>query len=451
MTDVSGSPPDGTADLSIADSIHDVPFPHADGNDGLTGTCASRLAPTATFALCEPFVAPAGDGGRTGDLDPTLWAVARRSGFAGAGFVNLWPTAQLVGCGSPAPALPPADVRVCGGRMHEASNDNGTMTVLSFTLLQPFDWAERTGTIVFDVSADSAGLLGAYPALSISERLEPTSVGLLDIGQPPTIRNGLWISLAPSRCHNDSSKTGVDQMIVVREYAGEPLSGALTGCVAKGDAVSALNHFELRLSSTRVEVWGTDPGSSTMVQLALADGVELPMTRGFVSFQDVHFSPFKGADPSQENHTFSWDNIGFDGPVLPRYVSSNVPDGTAPGRTPSGAPGTHRGYAVEAAGLALETAAVSSSLPPAEALLAFDWYALDDSVPSVRINGGSWIDSPWLGDATAFCWRSIVIPIPPTAVVQGKNTVDFRAQEVPGGPVVISNTTLLLAPQASPP
>jgi len=57
----------------------------------------------------------------------------------------------------------------------------------------------------------------------------------------------------------------------------------------------------------------------------------VPLTRGLIWMEDVHYNAGKYT-PGQENNTFGWDNVGFDGPILPRDRGFDVPDNTAPGR-----------------------------------------------------------------------------------------------------------------------
>ena len=100
------------------------------------------------------------------------------------------------------------------------------------------------------------------------------------------------------------------------------------------------NHFEIRYSTNQIDVYGTDAGTTgPLIHLATITGFTIPLTRGLLSMEDAHYNGNKGVDPVQQGtHTFSWDNFGFDGPVLPRDVTFDAPDagtkislGTEPG------------------------------------------------------------------------------------------------------------------------
>lgn len=417
-------------------------------------SCEFRLGAAVKAAFCEGFVAPAGNGGRSGDLDPAVWMVSRRSAQAnaGQGSVNLWPTAHIDGCGSAAPVTPPEDVRVCNGRLFEASNDGGSVTILALSATQPFDWTGRTGTVVFDVSADSAGMLGAWPALWITDQPSPAPYGAdIGSGQPPDIRNGFGFTLALNQCAGDTSKTGVDSMAVIRDYKPEAVSLLQTGCVGKGSASGGLNHVELRLSQSAAEVWASDPGSPAMVKIAEASDLDLPLTRGVLHLEDVHHAAFKGIDPSHTIHTFAWDNIGFDGPKADRYLSFDVPDGTDPGTAPNSSAGTNLGHVITSNASPFKISGVSWNKQPTGAAVTLNWFPLDTSVPSVRLNAGPWQDTAWpFADTTTYCWRSTAVTVPLADVRAGDNTIDLLYPG-PEGSTIVANISLVLTAAAPAP
>ena len=51
----------------------------------------------------------------------------------------------------------PRNIQICNGQLVTTVNDGGSVTSLAMYPRQPFDFAGRTGTIVFDVSNDSGG------------------------------------------------------------------------------------------------------------------------------------------------------------------------------------------------------------------------------------------------------------------------------------------------------
>ena len=112
--------------------------------------CRFQSAPRPVrVALCETFDHPAGIGNRSGELDGTLWGVSRQLGATnfGQGQYNAVAGAIMRRCGRNVRVVPPNDVAICGGRLVEAVNDNGSVTSLAMYPKQPFDIAGRTGTI----------------------------------------------------------------------------------------------------------------------------------------------------------------------------------------------------------------------------------------------------------------------------------------------------------------
>ena len=81
-------------------------------------------------------------------------------------------------------------------------------------------------------------------------------------------------------------------------------------------------------------MWGTDPGSTSLRQLAIVDNLGLTFTKGLVWLNDVHYNARKAIEPcecgTQWNHTFAWDNLAFDGPKTYRDLGFNVPDANVP-------------------------------------------------------------------------------------------------------------------------
>ena len=103
----------------------------------------------------------------------------------------------------------------------------------------------------------------------------------------------------------------------------------------KGNANGALNHFEIRMNQSRIEVWGSDAGSTAVRLIASADNANITMTRGVIWVQDMHYNASKagccgGVDGRQTTHTFAWDNIAFDGPKPYRDLTFDVQEAQVP-------------------------------------------------------------------------------------------------------------------------
>jgi hypothetical protein len=67
-------------------------------------------------------------------------------------------------------------------------------------------------------------------------------------------------------------------------------------------------------------------------------------------------------------------------------------------------------------------------------------------IPSISVNGGPWIDTPWPFDAGTYSWRSLSIPVPVEQVRDGTNTIAFRSND---GSTTVANVSLILV-AASP-
>jgi len=377
--------------------------------------------------LCETFDAPAGNGGRSGDLEPVLWGVSRTSSYTNPGgfdLLNNWHTASIQGCGPTGPAPAPSDVRVCGGRVYEAVNDGDVQTALAMYPKQPFNFAGRTGTVVFDVSADSGGSHAAWPEFWITNRPIPAPQGATNGGQFPDIENGFGFVVSDEACQGDSSKTAVSTISVIRNYVAQDMPIENKDCFADGSAATGqLNHFEVRLSQDSVWIYATDGGSSVLRLVAEAHNLNLTLTQGLVWMEDGHYNASKGAD-NQTNHTFAWDNLGFDGPKTYRDLSFDVPDNNVPSGD-----GTNLGYRLTPdTNLSFNVNGVHwtpwGQTNPTGAIVTLNWFAVDDNVPSVRVNGGPWVATAWpFSDGAHTMWRSIAVPISLANVSNGGSNV----------------------------
>lgn len=102
-------------------------------------------------------------------------------------------------------------------------------------------------------------------------------------------------------------------------------------------AEEVMNHIEIHVSTSSIKVYASDAGDiKTLRLIAYEDGLSLPFTRGYVSFQHTHYNAYK-PDPSGTSETglpphttYHWDNIGFDGPVLPTERSYEIQDTLGP-------------------------------------------------------------------------------------------------------------------------
>ena len=419
----------------------------------VTGTAVRALdspCSIAGAAFCETFDAPKGGGTRTGDLDPVLWGVSRVGNInPGQQMYNDMATVSMSGCGTTAWTYTPNDVRICNGKMFETVNDGGGVVNLNTYPKQPFDFNGRTGRVTFDVSANSDGSHGAWPEFVITDKPVPGVRASISGGTPAAAANEIGFSL-DGCTSGPGGSTGVGRIFVTKNNAySEPAFNG-TGCVTKGSS-GAMNHFEVRLSQNRMEVWGTNPGSSALKQLAVADNLGLTFTKGLVWLDDVHYNARKSVEPcecgTQYNHTFAWDNLGFDGPKTYRDLGFDVPDANVPGGNTQAGDSTRRvGYPVGSSPVTLSVTGVHSVQTPTGALAVFNAWSFDTVNPSISVNGGSWIDTPWAFAESG--WHSLAVPVPLDQVHDGTNTIAFKSS---GNGTVVANISIIIVAGAPVP
>lgn len=428
-----------------------------------TAGCRFASAPKpVTVALCETFAHPAGIGNRSGQLDGTLWGVSRGMGYTNFGqqqYNAVSPTTIDL-CGRKVAVRPPNDVQICGGHLAEAVTDNGTVTSLAMYPKQPFDIAGRTGTIVFDVSDDSLGSHRAWPELWYTSA--PVPVPFVHFSSEQSVpQDGFGVRFAafcPARVPGCGDRfvcperpqsmpvITVDSAVVVNDYVSDdsftdvkpgPISVKQTDCVKASSGPGDMNHFELRVSQNEIDVYGTDAGTvAPLRKLAVIGNMKLTLTRGLIWLEDAHYNANKeeGNVPGQGTHTFTWDNVGFDGPLLPRDLAFDVLDRLQP---VNGL--LNLGWAVspsDSTPLALEAKGVYNVAGAQAALLTFNYSVYGPVTIRYRLNGGAWQSQPWPFPAcpvqngfTSCGLKTIAVPVPRNDVRAGTNRIEFTSSD----------------------
>lgn len=408
--------------------------------------CQSQKS-TSTVAFCDTFDgAAAANESRSGPLDPTVWGVSQvqsgggttyRSGTdASQGIVDsVAPVRSTAPCGGQG-LVPTANLQICKGQLFDSVNDDGGQTILAMYPRQPFDISGRTGVVTFDVSDNTQGIHEAWPTFVYTDQPVPapytSSSGLATFA-----RNSFGITFAQlcnyagggSDWCPDSAGSGtcpaangvsVDSMFETTNYSESNVSFKIVGCVAESTNPTQQNHVEIQLSGTQAVVWATDPGSTTLKEIATAS-VAMPLSRGLVWIEDNHYNGDKFG--SQATNTFGWDNLGFDGPILPRDLGFDVPARNlvnSDGSEQLGWPGS----------VTLQTRAdfpvTQADIRAAGgALLEFNWYAQSDTVPTVSLNGNAAISTTWPSGWWDYVWHTIAVPVPLSQVVTGQNSISF--------------------------
>jgi hypothetical protein len=96
-----------------------------------------------------------------------------------------------------------------------------------------------------------------------------------------------------------------------------------------------LNHFELRLSQSHIEVWATDYSADGVSfgtpMLVASTDLALTFTRGYVSATTHNHATLKYSMDTVDAWVVRWDNIGFDGPIINDAVEFSGADSLVSG------------------------------------------------------------------------------------------------------------------------
>jgi hypothetical protein len=175
-------------------------------------------------------------------------------------------------------------------------------------------------------------------------------------------------------------------------------------------------------------------------QIAFLDGMKLPFTEGFVHLQHVQYNAAK-FDGFSSYQTYHWDNVGFDGPMLPVPAQYSVPDALTPGSQPGA---VNLGYAVTSGGLQNGPLTFSNvDLAGATgAMLTFNTWFANGLAVNYRLNGQAW--HTWTGSSPGggSAWKGASVPVNLAELTDGTNTVDFSAPADDTN--VIANVDLLV-------
>lgn len=463
----------GTVNIdTVSGNVHcTLPFPPPP--PPIADNCGLQLGGAVTF--CEPFDVVNSDTtqSRTGALDPNVWGVSRTTGdFNFGSQSNDWAATTLQSCaGQIGPVVPPNDIVICNGQLREATNDNvsgqfenGTVIALTMYPKQPFDFAGRTGTVSFDVSNDSEGGHAAWPEFWITNLPVPAPLTHFATWQSnPQFGFGLrfdgYVDGNGAQCPEGPGYTGVGGAVVINNYVSNDTdnNGTLSlrgsDCVRMSTGPGNMNHYEIRVSQNQIDVYGTDAGTiSPLKHLATIANANLGFTRGLVWIDDVHYNADKGGTPSQRQHTFSWDNVAFDGPFTYRDFSYDAVDNNTPDAKGSVDLGK---FALAGAVTSWNVLGLPASPNPEAVRVLFNFsHSMAPSTLQVTVNGNVHNVLWPYPDTLGTTWRTFAVTIPTTDLVAGTNVVTIGADQginvanvnivlvdVPGGiPVLPGNS-----------
>jgi hypothetical protein len=415
--------PDSSADIASAQSV---------GACGLVNT-----------AFCDTFDQPSpnGAGTRSGDLDGVVWGVSRtnQDNNPGAGHLDNWTASGQSICGGSTPVAPPHDVRICNGQLVETLDDGENAAVLGMYPRQPFDIAGRTGTVTFDVNNDTQGPHAAWPAFVYTDQPIPAPHGEVIPGIDNYARNSVGVSFSVPNCGGDIGSTGVSEIWTTTNYQFAQISDTSTGCVKKPTQPGQLNRFQIRMSPSHIEVWGSDAGSTALRLIDTAD-VQMPLTRGLIWMEDVHYAGNKFN--TQGDHVFVWDNVGFDGPVLPRDLGFDVLDANS-GSNATGS----LGWLIGITGKTFQIPNVHGVDNATAALLEFTWVPYDLAIVIYSFNGHTPHIQPFVypNGAAFFSSQTLAVEVPVSELVNGTNTLTIVSSTGLFGGSIFANLDLILA------
>jgi len=455
---------------------------------GMDTSCVFASAPAGTTrAFCDGFNSPTTNpaGSRSGEMNGLIWGVSRMDGDP-----TRWPIFDTNShtifdenlnknvisnagplCGQTGSFPPPTDIKVCNGSMQTGLTSGNGVVAITMYPKQPFDFAGRTGTVVFDVSADSGGDHDIWPEFWLTDKPVPNphihatswaalpkdGFGLVFAanckggGCAPGCQSG-----SPGDVYLNLSESSVIRNYVKQIWTWDSNAGGTSQVFDYGTCIKEpvtgdgkLNHIELRVSQNKIDVYGTDaatpstmtPGwiASHLVRMATLNNVNLSLTKGLIWINDAQYNPEKG-DGTHFYHRSLWDNVGFDGPKTYRDLAYDAPDNT-PATAPAYVVGPSSSKTVTVKGVSKGTADKGASACAATpcALLTFNFTPFDGGGTSLnhsyKINGNSAHAIPWpfstpdksgldaMFDVNSP--RTIGIPIDINEVINGDNTVTF--------------------------
>lgn len=430
-------------------------------------------------AFCDSFDAPSSTKGRAGELDPLKWSAARQQPQAptGGNIAIGITAATLPACRAdlPAKVFPDQDTVICDPNgsirsnhllMAVAAQNYGQNT---YRIRQPFDFAGRTGKIVFDAEARTVQLLG-WVSLEVSE--DPAPGPSFALGPEHTAndegsvvpRNAFELQFM-NNCAGQGDAVGLRSLLTVKNYVQTEQSPPQPVCIKTKQGT--LNHFEVAVSQNRIEIFGTgfsEDGSKFEEPVLLygAD-VSLPFSRGYVSVSTHNHATLKYSDnPKLDAWIARWDNVAFDGPVISNYREYEIPDSLVQSKQPFGTEQVKTiAYLVaDSAGAPKDTLHFKGVDPSgmSKARLALSgWYHSTDKNSTYalkyRFNGGTWRDRPFNSDEVAVltdshCQGALthMIDVPIADLVKGDNTLEFLSVNIPQDvPPAVSNIDLILS------
>jgi hypothetical protein len=347
---------------------------------------------------------------------------------------------------------------------------------------QPFDFAARSGKIVFDATLNPTGLLG-WVAVDITEDPigAPSYLKVQNEENGPIPRNALEIHFNQNCQVTD--QVSVSYIIVITDYTHDliQVSDAQRHCVTMKPG--QLNHVEVDLSTSHVAIYASpasdDGVTFAPVEMLAEQDISLPFTNGYVQLSTYNHASIKySANHDVDSYVARFDNVGFDGPVLPVEVAAEVPDSLTTATVDPGSVFTEAvniGYKpndLPTSGFSPPLSFTPIDLSGAKsAQLTLLWWSLfpsyiggqgnvADYELDYRLNGGPTHAFRPTADQQAFIAAQLAaqqpvagslgvrVDVDPAELRSGTNTIELATTNVPDSyPPVVSNIDLLVSTQ----
>lgn len=404
-----------------------------------TGPVGSTACGLAAPAFCEDFETPH-PGGRGGDINEDVWSVARWSMSDWALFArnpasHNFPTNAANAptfCGQSFTAvLPPNDMKLCAGisggatstQLMELLTDGDGFGLNSFRVRQPFDFTGRTGTIVFEVDAKrNKGFDGHgwWTEFWITKDPAPLPYhGAPTVGAYPTDAIGFQIAPNTQACFNDVACNEVGHLFLARDYQITRDVGLDSAPLKTADGKT--NRFKVLLNNSTCEVWATDFDKPTeFKKIVSVSNLNLRFSVGYLHLQHSQYNAQKGGMATSAQ-TYRWDNVGFDGPVLPTPRAYDAAD-----KGPRSDGAFDMGYAVPTSGTTAINIPGVDLTGATKALMNLNIFANGSTTLNYRFNGktASTFTLPAaLNDGDLL--RSFTIEVPIAELVAGNNKLEI--------------------------
>jgi len=459
------------------------------GGGGAVGMPGGPGCGLPSAAFCDTFDAVSAKRGREGDLDPSRWSVSRGEPqlATGNGVAVGIPPAAVPMCrpGLAATVYPEDDSIVCN-----ATADIKSSHLLvavgaqnygqnSYRIRQPFDFAGRTGKIVFDAQGYVLNPLLGWISVEVTE--DPTPIPNYSIGPPGVTneeggavpRNALEVQFATQCAGAVPPKFFVSMIDVLKDYQdtvsmppNNPM--CITGLEGK------LNHFEIAVSEKRVDVYvspvSMDGVTFEAPKLVFGADVSLPFSRGYVQITTHNHATLKyshngdyGTTHPYDAWLTRWDNVGFDGPVLANTREYEIADALTPGMNAWNVSGPVMSIAYKVADQSKGPSSkqifhgVSLAAVDTARLAVGSWYDVGGGMITqytlqYRLNGKAWHDRKLTATEIAVLTNTHaqgaigqMLDVPTSDLVEGDNTLEFVTVNVPQGyPPAVSSIDLVL-------